>query len=356
MTQALSEIPSMESLRECFCFLDAQGFDRTQRLPLVTARQWKVGWEAQALGRFRRGQPNIHEVGIPKLYWRAERPQVRRLFFALTLGRQDRELAQRSELQALYSPGAQDLGPARPSWSVVARFGRYILRSHPSLSGDDFVYFGDDTLFLMEASRALLKRIQESSSQPISCLDLCCGAGGVGLALPPFEGTVRGVDLNAQAIALAKVSASSQGLTDYHYECCDVQQGLQGDFDLVFGNPPTLSPTLTGQDVFHATGTLEAFRSLLLRVVECLSERGRALFTIFSEATPQSDKAYEELASLLKGRRGFRYRVRREYPLGGERVLRHCALELFPQKELARQEFVPLGSSGIQLPAMKWRR
>ena len=126
-------------------------------------------------------------------------------------------------------------------------------------------------------------------------------------------------------------------------------------FDLIFGNPPTLSPSLTGRDVFYATGTLEAFRSLLAQVCRSLKGHGRALLTLFSEASPSHDETFECLQSELGDKRGFRYRVRREYPLSENRILRHCVLELLGQ-ETDTYEFIPLSSKGLQLPAIQWRR
>lgn len=344
-------IPSTDSLKECFAFLDEHRFHRTDRLPVVAARQWKVAWEARALRRFKKGEPNIHEVAVPALYWYSEYPAVRKLFFALTLGREDDDFSGLPQLQALYPHGT-----GRPSWPVVSRFGRYILLSPGSLvrdEGDDVVYFGEDTLFLMGGCQALLDKIQASGPEPVACLDLCCGGGGIGLALPPFEGSVLGIDLNPQAIALAEAIAQAQALTNYNYECCDVQKGWDGNFDLVFGNPPTISPTLGDSD--QAADALETFRAVVLGVVKCLTDRGRALLTVFSEVTQDGDLAYEAVKSLLSGRRGYRYFVRREYALGGGRILRHCVLELFTATETIRHDFVPSGTRGLQLPTMEWR-
>jgi SAM-dependent methyltransferase len=314
---------------------------------LVAARQWRPTWEKQAFQRFREGLSNIHEVGLPKLYLSLVPSQTRKLFRALTLGWPDPELAGRDELQSLYEGGREK----RPLWTVVYRFERFILRSHPEGEGDDWVYFGDDTLFLMHRSRELMDRL----AGPISCLDLCCGGGGVGFALPPFEGELLGVDLNKTAVDLAQSVAHAQGLENYEYRCADALDGLSGQFDLIFGNPPTLSPALTGRDVFHATGDADVLPELLEHVLQCLTSQGRALFTFFSQVEGERDQQWERLGKLLKGKRGFRCYARREYPLGSGRRLRHSALELKPQGE-HDAEFEPMPFRGVQLPGVGWRR
>lgn len=341
-------MPTVEELRKAFRFLDELDFPRTERLPLVAARQWKLSWEKEAWCRFKEGLANLHEVAWPGFYLSREDPMVRRLFLALTLGRTNEDLAQRPELACFYAGGAQS---GVPRWTLVHRFGRYVLRSHPALSGEDWVYFGDDTLFLMNRSRELLKLLPGSGR----VLDLCCGGGGVGLGLPGFEGELLGVDLNSVAIELAKRTAGAQDLTNYSYQCCDALEGLEGEFDLIFGNPPTLSPTLTGRDVFHATGSEDVLPDLMERVLVALNPKGRAVFTFFSELSDGRDLQWERLKELLKGRRGCHCYVRREYPLGGGRALRHSALELRPEGE-DEQLFESLKSRGIQLPAVKKRQ
>lgn len=338
-----------DALKECFDFLDSRDFHKTGRLPLVASRQWKPSWEAEAFRRFRKGLPNLQEVAWPSFYLGAVSSRERELFRAVTLGNPPGGWQAPQRLAPLFQ------GRGKPRWTVVSRFGRYVLRSHPAEVGESFVYFGDDTLYLMERSRQLLSLLQAETEAPIRCLDLCCGGGGVSLSLPEFAGEVVGVDLNGVAVELAQRAARAQGLLNYDYRCCDAAKGLQERFDLIFGNPPTLSPTLTGQDVFHATGTWDAFEPILDQVCSALSPEGRAVMTLFSEVVGEEDPAWEALRHFLKGRRGFSYRVRREFPLGGSRRLRHCALELFPTGE-ERQDFIPMASSSFTLPGLSWRR
>lgn len=341
-------IPTVEELRRAFRCLDDLNFPRTGRLPLVAARQWKPSWEKEAWRRFKSGLANIHEVAWPSFYLSREEREVRRVFLALTLGRVDDDLAQKSELACFYKDGARS---GVPEWTLVHRYGRYVLRSHPSSSGEDWVYFGDDTLFLMNRGRELLALLPDR----YRVLDLCCGGGGVGLGLPDFEGELLGVDLNSVAVELAERVAAAQDLTNYSYQCCDALAGLEGKFDLILGNPPTLSPALTGRDVFHATGSEDVLPELLEKVLGALKPSGRAVFTFFSELSDGCDLQWDRLKKLLDGRRGGHCYVRREYSLGVGRFLRHSALELKPvgENELV---FEPLKSRGLQLPAVKSRQ
>lgn len=345
-------IPTADELRLAFRYLDSKNFSRTCRLPLVAARQWRIEWEREAYARFRQGLPNLQEVAWPRLYWQAETVDIRRMFEALTLGLRDQEFSRQSAVESLYRESDQE---AVPAWSLVSRFGRYILRSHPKAEGEDFVYLGDDTFFLMQKSRELLESLQKSKIEFVRCLDLCCGGGGVGLALPRFEGELRGIDLNGRATAIAQAAASAQGLENYRYQCIDMKAGLTGQYDLIFGNPPTLSPKLTGRDVFFATGSLETFLQTLELVVAALSPSGRAVFTFFSEVESGRDPAWQNIGELLDSRGGFRCQARREYSLGGDRVLRHSYLELGPP-ELLEKEFVSGAHPGIRLPGLEWRR
>lgn len=338
-----------ESLREAFTYLARAGFHRTGRLPLVAARQWKWSWEREAWRRFRAGSPNVQEVAWPKFYWKLEDRSLQALFSALTLGRPEKGWEPPEPLRFLFPTNR------RPSYSLISRYGRFVVRSHPEDEGRDFVYFGDDTLYLMQRARKLLELLGSDGVEQPSCLDLCCGGGGVGLALPDFEGRLLGIDLNPHAIELARASARAQALAHYAYECADMGKGLEGRYHLVFGNPPTLSPRLTGADVFHATGTWDDFEALLEAVLDALEPRGRAVFTLFSERTEQRDPAFQALERRLKGERGFTYTVRRVFPLPGGAELCHCALELLPAGEEGSR-YVPFKGPAFLLGGLSWRR
>lgn len=337
-----------EEIRACFRFLDQHDFQLTGRLPLVASRCWHFTREYSAWGRFRRGSSNIHEVGFPKLYCRSQPSYVRRLFRCLTLGHPDEGLAQEPLLRPLFE-GQQD---PRPRWTVVARFGRYILRSNPGLESSDFVYLGDDTLHLMDVTRTLLAERQE---ERVSLLDLCCGSGGISLTLPDFPGRVVGIDLNHRAVELARLAAAAQGLKNYHYRIRSATEPLNEKFHLVVGNPPTLNPALTGRDVFHATGDEKLFREVLQAVFGALLPEGEAYLTVFSTGRGLEDSSYKVLQEIVPLERSLRYKVRREFPLEGDAVLRHCGCRIGPEGHTERI-FQPLAKRGWTLPFLSARQ
>jgi SAM-dependent methyltransferase len=343
-------MPKAEGLSEAFACLDRAGFPATSRLPLFAARHWSPTLERKALSRFRQGLDNVEEVAIPRWYWRGLPLAVKPLFRTLSLGIGPPPLDFAAPLTGLLDAN----GYAR--WRVVCRFGRYVLYSRPEVNDDSLVYFGDDTLFLMQSARDLLATFEG----PVRFLDLCCGGGGVGLGLPPFRGQMVGVDINPAAIDLAGAVATAQGLSHYTYVCCDAAEALDGSFDLVVGNPPTLPPDLGGRATLFATGASSQFLHLLDRLLGVLSPRGRALFTVFSTAEGRGAKAYDplrsDLSTTLASRRGHRYSVRRQFPLSGGRWLRHVALEILPQDAPQQQHFQDPARGGQQLPALAWRR
>lgn len=337
------------ALREAFLWLNQAEFARTGRLPLFAARHWSATLERRAYSRFRRGLDNVEEVAVPRWYWRALSPSLGELFKGLTLGQVG--------LPSFPSPlSALDDGNGQSRWRVVTRFGRYVLHSRPESEGDSLVYFGDDTLFLMEGARRLLEQL----APPARVLDLCCGGGGVGLALPRFEGQMLGVDINPTALELARLSASAQGLENYDYHCGDAGSAFDGRLDLVVGNPPTLPPDLGGQATLYATGSSSQFLDLLQRLLDALSHRGLALLTVFSTAQGRGQTAPDPLRSELRlvlgPRRAYSYTVRRQFPLGQGRWLRHVALEIGAAGSAEGETFRDPASLGWQLPGLAWRR
>lgn len=344
-----SRLPEPGALAESLRWLDAQGFAATSALPLFAARHWSPGMERRARRRFLEGRDNVEEVAVPRWYWRRLAPTVAELFRALTLA-QEESRGNGAPLAPLLRPD----GSTR--WRLVNRFARYVLHSRPEETGDALVYFGDDTLFLMQGARRLLAGGNGSRR----VLDLCCGGGAVGLALPVFSGEVLGVDINPAALALARLAAAAQGLAHYQYLEGDAVTALEQRFDLVVGNPPTLPPELGGTATLYATGSAAGFLLLLDQLLSALTPQGQALLTVFSTADGRgagaSDPLRRELAALIGSGRGYSYTVRRQFALGDGRWLRHVALELLPQRETRGERFADPARGGLELPGLGWRR
>lgn len=89
---------------------------------------------------------------------------------------------------------------------------------------------------------ALLKKIP---NQPLNVLDLCTGTGCIGLALAANlpRAQVWAVDINPQAIALAKKNQQFNNVTNITFLTGDLFASLPANFscDLIVSNPPYLS-------------------------------------------------------------------------------------------------------------------
>ncbi len=348
-------IPGHGDLIRAFACLDEVGFPRTSRVPLFASRFWNFDLERRAHLRFRQGVSNIDEVAVPRWYQRRLPLELRGLFAALTLGREtESPEGEASEPLAVLHDG-------RSRWRVTSRFSRYILSSPPSVVDSSMVYFGDDTLFLMETARRLLYDIGKHNSDPkVRVLDLCCGGGGVGLALPAFPGELHGVDINPVAVAVAKASALAQGLESYHYRVADAQEAFDQSYDLVVGNPPTFPPELVEGPRLYATGTPTSFLDLLNSILERLTPKGRVCLTLFALAEGSSETAADcmraSLRTLVAPYRAYSYSVRRQFPVGDGRWLRHVALELGAADEAPGEQFAFPAATSFQLPWLEWRR
>ena len=343
------EFPDPVNLKQAFSWLDEVGYSETSCWPLFAARCWSWRQELRAWQRFRDGQCNVEEVAVPRWYWQRQPSDHFSLFQGLSLGRPPKGWPLPQPLREIAGPSGD------PNWRVVPRFGRYILASLPHHPGDDYVYFGDDTLYLMQSGRALIERL--SPDGQLSVLDLCCGGGGVGLGLPKFEGSLLGVDINPQAIALARSAAEAQGLTNYSYHLGSVEDVLNRKYDLIIGNPPSLPSELGGQSTVYATGSSAQWIAWLEKLLTCLSPTGRALLTVFSLADGPLEASRDPLRSTLSEtiRRGYRYLVRRQFPMPQGRWLRHVSLEIKPLSEESQEQFV-LSAESFQLPGLAWRR
>lgn len=340
-------LPSIQALRGAFRALDELGYPHTSRLPLFASRCWSITTERQAYHSFRSGLCNTEEVAVPRWYWQRLPHQLKTLFLSLTVGHNG--IPNEDAL-----PEALLDQHGRLRWRVASRFGRYILHSRPEVQGDEQVYFGDDTLFLMRKARQCLP----TKGQAL-VLDLCCGSGGVGLALPSFQGQLIGVDINPHAIELARLTSQSQGLSHHSYHCGEASSVLDQRYDLIVGNPPTLPPELGGNTTLYATGSCDRFLSLLESVTNALTADGQAVLTVFSVAEGQGERAPDslrrELPSLFSARRGYRYTVRRQFQLGEERWLRHVALEILPEAATREEQFHD-DPKRFRLPLLDWRR
>ncbi|MCK4517232.1 peptide chain release factor N(5)-glutamine methyltransferase [Candidatus Babeliales bacterium] len=80
---------------------------------------------------------------------------------------------------------------------------------------------------------------------PLKILDLCTGTGCIALALAKAfpTATVIGVDIDEDAIKLAKKNAVDNKINNVEFKLSDLFSAVQKEkFDIIVGNPPYLSP------------------------------------------------------------------------------------------------------------------
>ncbi len=109
----------------------------------------------------------------------------------------------------------------------------------------------------------ILLFLENKKEQPLRILDLGTGTGCILLALLRAlpQATGVGIDISERAVALARINAEENGLSDRAAFCSnDWNDGVSERFDLVIGNPPAaptksiphLSPELSQHDPIAA--------------------------------------------------------------------------------------------------------
>lgn len=91
----------------------------------------------------------------------------------------------------------------------------------------------------------LLGQLQLLSCLPLNILDLCSGSGCIALALGKNlpHTTIMGVDIDTQALALARENAQNNKVANVTFVRSDLynQLSLQDGYDLIVSNPPYIS-------------------------------------------------------------------------------------------------------------------
>jgi methylase of polypeptide subunit release factors len=104
---------------------------------------------------------------------------------------------------------------------------------------EDSVFFGPDTYrFVNEITGHL-----SACGRPIRrAVDIGCGAGpgAMTICLGRPEAEVFGVDINPEALRLARVNAYLAEVSNLVCRRSDLLRGVEGDFDLIVANPPYL--------------------------------------------------------------------------------------------------------------------
>lgn len=208
----------------------------------------------------------------PSRFLRDLRPDSRRLY---QLFYQHQAVPSLREWPGLLE-GDSAVWQITPLWTKAGT--RYIVSSIPGRSPGEFVYLGDDSGLLIEASWSWLQGQGHGRAA-----DLCCGCGVVGLSLPDGFDEVVGLDANATALELAEVNHQlNQPNLPCTFQLGDLWAGVTGQFDYVVGNPPAL-PVDSG--LLYAYGGKDP-AALTLRAVEGLGDvlapGGKCLLLSFS--------------------------------------------------------------------------
>lgn len=105
--------------------------------------------------------------------------------------------------------------------------------AYPTLASDA-VFFGPDTYRFCDLVR---DELQSRSRRRV--VDVGCGSGAGGIVAGKLAAEVVLADINARALAIARVNAALSGLADKTTMAeSDVLAGVGGSFDLVIANPP----------------------------------------------------------------------------------------------------------------------
>ncbi|MDR3143315.1 MAG: peptide chain release factor N(5)-glutamine methyltransferase [Puniceicoccales bacterium] len=112
---------------------------------------------------------------------------------------------------------------------------------------------------------------------PAHVLDLGTGSGAIGLALAKAfpSSRVTAVDIDPEALLLAKENAESNRVSNIHFVRSDWFEKIRGRFDLIVANPPYLTaeelesaePEVRDYEPRRALGAAEEGRAELLRIL-----------------------------------------------------------------------------------------
>jgi methylase of polypeptide subunit release factors len=219
-------------------------------------------------------------------------------------------------------------GLCQSRYQLTAVGERFIFSSIPGRTPGAFVYLGDDSGHLIEAARGLARgRI----------MDICCGCGVVGLALPGTE--VEGLDANPAGIELAGWNASLNNSPMIARQS-DLWSEARGCYDFVIGNPPALPLTDPHPDLLFARGGSHP-TDLTCRTVEGLHRHlapgGRCLLLSFSVG----HQLWDDLQAVLAPSWSLQLRVRASHPLPVGRWLHHLWIDIRNDGQGRRQRLGP---------------
>lgn len=96
-----------------------------------------------------------------------------------------------------------------------------------------------NTLIPRQDTECLVEEAMKNLHDGMAILDVCCGTGCILLSLLHYSNdcTGVGVDIDANAVSLAKKNAKNLGI-DATFTVSDLFEAVEGTFDLITSNPP----------------------------------------------------------------------------------------------------------------------
>lgn len=208
---------------------------------------------------------------------------------------------------------AQVLEPCGTRWRSKVRLssldGQLFLHSAFPTAAADAVFFGPDTYRFASAIQCHLNR---HTGELRRAVDIGCGsgAGAILTALARPQAEVLALDINPEALRLARINAALAGADNLRTAHSDLLGAVDGDFDLILANPPYLVDP--DQRAYrHGGGPLGASLSLAILdgALERLAPGGTLLLYTGVAMLDNQDPFLAEVQQRLEGSAfGWTYR------------------------------------------------
>ena len=150
-----------------------------------------------------------------------------------------------------------------------------------------------ETLIPRQDTECLVEEAMKELHDGMEILDLCCGTGCILLSLLNYSNDCKGfgVDINEQAVALARKNAQNLGI-EARFAVSDLFEAVNGKYDLITSNPPyiptqvieTLDPEVKSYEPMAALDGgedgLTFYRIIVAEAKDYLKRGGMIFFEI----------------------------------------------------------------------------
>ena len=178
-----------------------------------------------------------------------------------------------------------------------------------------------ETLIPRQDTECLVEEAMKELHDGMEILDLCCGTGCILLSLLNYSNDCKGfgVDINEQAVALARKNAENLGI-EARFAVSDLFEAVNGKYDLITSNPPyiptqvieTLDPEVKSYEPMAALDGgedgLTFYRIIIAEAKDYLKRGGMIFFEIgydqgeaVSKLLTESGYKYVEVIKDLAG-------------------------------------------------------